>query len=308
VRRLVSTSTHRTGAPRRLVQISDTHLSRWDGPLRRNFLTLVDFVNTTLKPDLVVHTGDVTLSNPDSDEDFAVAKELHRRIDAPIRLLPGNHDVGEAYDRSSWWATNSARLTRFEQFFEPTPWLEWLGGVGLVGLNSQVLGSGLPEELKQWKLLEEIAEKVFGKHIIVFLHRSFWTPFRGSDRRPGSLSREDRERILKILGKSQLLGVVNGDLHRYKKGWRERGFELWGPSTSFLVHREESARLPAGLEQLGVVLFEIQHERVRTTFQTVPGLEEVEVGQFAEARPAREEVLAAIRASGKPSGPPCTDT
>jgi predicted MPP superfamily phosphohydrolase len=82
----------------RVVQISDTHLSRWDGPLRRNFRAVADFVNTVLKPDLIVNTGDLILSNPGADEDYAAAKQLHLLLAAPVRFVPGNHDVGEAYD------------------------------------------------------------------------------------------------------------------------------------------------------------------------------------------------------------------
>ena len=45
----------------RIVQISDTHLSHRAGIGNRNFEELAAFINDQLRPDLVVHTGDVSI-------------------------------------------------------------------------------------------------------------------------------------------------------------------------------------------------------------------------------------------------------
>ena len=82
----------------RIVQISDTHLSHRGGIGNRNFEELAAFINDQLRPDLVVHTGDVSILDPDSDADRAAARELLKLISAPLRVLPGNHDVGEPGD------------------------------------------------------------------------------------------------------------------------------------------------------------------------------------------------------------------
>jgi 3',5'-cyclic AMP phosphodiesterase CpdA len=290
-----------SGRAFRVVQVSDTHLSRWDGPLRRNFRALAHFVNSTLRPDLVINTGDIIMANPDSDEDYQVAADLHGLFSAPVRFLPGNHDVGEAYDRTTWWATTSERMARFRRFFGDAPWIEWLGDVALIGLNSQVLGSGIAEEADQWRWLEAAAGAVAGRQVIVFQHMSFWTPYSGSDQRPGGISEADRERVLRTLREARVWGIANGHVHRYRRTWqRDNIRELWAPPTSFLVEREESARLPAGLEELGVVLFTIGPERIEATFQTTPGLEEVVTGGFAEAARIRTEIAAARQAFGGP--------
>lgn len=281
----------------RAVQISDTHLSRWDGPLRRNFRALAAFVNETMRPDLVVHAGDMVLANPDAEEDFGAARELLRLIDAPILHLPGNHDVGEPYERT-WWTASAARLERYQRYFGPTRWVHRLGDVALVGINSQIFGTGLPDEADQWSWLEEVAPSLAGRTVLLFQHKSFWTPYCGSDGRQGAIDPADRERILDILRDTRLVGVSTGDVHRYKKTWYDERWEVWGPSTAFLVHREETEKLPAGLEQLGVVLFEITGENIKPTFQTVSGLEEVEVGGFGESRLIREEIATAMRNAG----------
>jgi 3',5'-cyclic AMP phosphodiesterase CpdA len=278
----------------RLVQVSDTHLSRWDGPLRRNFRVLARFVNEALHPDLVIHAGDSVLSNPDAEEDFLAARELLALIDAPMLFIPGNHDVGEPYERT-WWTATSARVARHRRHFGSAPWLKWFGPVALLGLNSQVFGTGLPEEDEQWRWLAATAPSLRDRPIVLFVHKSFWTGYRGSDGRQGAIDPADRERILSTLGDVRLLGVSCGDVHRYRKFWHGDVFELWGPSTAFLVHREETQKLPAGLEQLGVVLFEFTGEHVTATFQTTPGLEEVEVGGFPESSLIRGEIRLAMQ-------------
>lgn len=164
------------------------------------------------------------------------------------------------------------------------PWLEWFGQVALIGLNSQVFGTGLPEEDEQWCWLEGVGPALENRDLLLFQHKSFWTAFSGSSGRQGGIYPADRERVLEILHPARLLGVANGDLHRYRKVWIGDYLELWGPSTATLVHREESQHLPAGLEQLGVVLLQFPGGQVKATFQTTPGLEEVETGGHEESR------------------------
>jgi 3',5'-cyclic AMP phosphodiesterase CpdA len=274
------------------VQISDTHLSRWEGPLRRNFRALVHFINVELKPDLVVNTGDIVLANPEADEDFEAAVELHRLIDGPVRFLPGNHDVGEAYD-TTWWAATAGRMARFRRYFGDTPWLERCGEFTIIGLNSQVFGTGLYEEEQQWKWLDGIADSIVGHDVIAFQHMSFYTSYSGSDGRFGGIMEADRERVLRALAGARVHGVANGHAHRYRRTQQGDAFEIWAPPTSFLVEPVESARLPAGVERLGVLLYELSPAAVEVTFQTTPGLEEVVAGTLEETRRIRPEIAAA---------------
>lgn len=145
----------------RIVQISDTHLSHRGGIGNRNFEELAAFINDQLRPDLVVHTGDVSILDPDSDADRAAARELLKLISAPLRVLPGNHDVGEPGD-APWggFATTSARVMAFTRVFGPDHWVEVLGGYTVIGLNSEVFATGLPEEQAPWDWLVDI--KVYG--------------------------------------------------------------------------------------------------------------------------------------------------
>jgi 3',5'-cyclic AMP phosphodiesterase CpdA len=131
----------------RIVQISDTHLSHRGGITNRNCERLISFINDELRPDLVVHTGDVSMLDPDSAADRDAARELLGRISAPLHVLPGNHDVGEPSDRpGGGFAVNSDRVAAFTSVFGPDHWVTDLGGHAVIGLNSEILATGLPEE------------------------------------------------------------------------------------------------------------------------------------------------------------------
>ncbi|MHA7200212.1 metallophosphoesterase family protein [Arthrobacter alkaliphilus] len=73
----------------RLVQISDTHVSHRGGATNENFQKIARFINEQLKPDAVVHSGDIMILDPDNVADRSAAKELLGLIDAPLFVIPG---------------------------------------------------------------------------------------------------------------------------------------------------------------------------------------------------------------------------
>ena len=103
----------------RIVQLSDTHVSHLGGVPAENLSLLADHINHDIRPDLVIHTGDVVIADPDSAADRDAAKALLARIDAPLLVLPGNHDVGESAD-DPWMglAVTSERIAAFDEIVE----------------------------------------------------------------------------------------------------------------------------------------------------------------------------------------------
>ncbi len=103
----------------KIVQLSDTHISHLGGATTENLRAFVDLINA-INPTFVVHSGDVAILDPDQAEDRAAARELLAGIQAPLRVLPGNHDVGERPDNA--WAglvVTPERLAAFESIFGP---------------------------------------------------------------------------------------------------------------------------------------------------------------------------------------------
>ena len=85
----------------RIIQFSDTHISHLGGVGYANAERLVDYLNEVAAPELAINTGDVVILDPDAADDRDAAIRIHERIQAPLRVLPGNHDVGECA-RDPW--------------------------------------------------------------------------------------------------------------------------------------------------------------------------------------------------------------
>ena len=81
----------------RIAQISDTHLSAEKPFFVGNFERIGEALRATL-PDLVLNSGDISLSGESKESDLSAARALHEAIGLPVRFLPGNHDLGDSQD------------------------------------------------------------------------------------------------------------------------------------------------------------------------------------------------------------------
>ncbi|TVZ04752.1 metallophosphoesterase [Trebonia kvetii] len=84
------------------------------------------------------------------------------RLPARWRAVPGNHDIGD----NPWpgapagSAVDAARRQRWLDTVGADHWLVQAGGWIVLGVNAQLLGSGLEAEAAQWSWLGEQA----GRH------------------------------------------------------------------------------------------------------------------------------------------------
>lgn len=275
----------------RIVQISDTHLSHRGGVTADTFAVLVDYVNEQLRPDLVVHTGDVVMVDPDAAADHRRAHELMQRVAAPVRAVPGNHDVGEPGEHA--WKdirVTEARVTAFEALWGPDHWREDLDGWTVLGLDSELLGSGLDREAEQWRWLEQTVEELPAERpTLVFLHKPIWQAADGPTDHQLDVGEGPRGRLLDLLDQVALKGVGSGHLHRYRHTVRDGAVEVWAPSTAFVA---DTPGMPAGLEQLGVVEYTCDGTGVRAAFRAPGGLTAFGFSEVPEMR----EAVAAIDA------------
>jgi putative phosphoesterase len=75
----------------RIVHISDTHISRWGQFLEEPFNKAVAEINRLdPRPDLVIHTGDLTDNGVIYDYEYALKKI--EAIEPRLIIAPGNHD------------------------------------------------------------------------------------------------------------------------------------------------------------------------------------------------------------------------
>jgi 3',5'-cyclic AMP phosphodiesterase CpdA len=258
----------------RIVQVSDTHLSHRGGITNRNYERLITFINEDLHPDLVVHSGDMVILDPDSAADRATALGLSAMITAPLRAVPGNHDVGEPGDRP-WGGLNatSARVAAFTGAYGPDHWVEIVGGYAVIGLNSEILATGLPEEQAQWDWLGSISGPVGTRPALVFCHKPFWSPVPGPSDGTLSIPDAQRDRLLEALAGVDVKVYANGHLHRFAIGRQGRALTVTAPSTAFAA-RSHDDLAGHGLQQVGVVEYQCEGGGVEVFFRSVPGLTE----------------------------------
>jgi len=127
----------------RVLQISDTHLSPGKRHFVANWAPLRDWI-VRQKPDVTIHTGDLTVDGADVDDDMRHCAELLHALPATVLAVPGNHDVGEAGHARQ--PVDALRLDRWRRHVGHDWWLHDIGPWRLIGFDSMLLGSGDADE------------------------------------------------------------------------------------------------------------------------------------------------------------------
>lgn len=256
----------------RIIQISDTHLSAGKAHFADNWPPLARWI-AAQRPDLVIHTGDVTIDGAGVEADMAYAAGLLRALGVRCLALPGNHDVGDA--RHHRQPVNDERLARWRAYFGADRWVEDVGesagGWRLVGFDALLLGSGEPEEAAQTAWLEAAMADGAGRQIAWFLHRPLFLddPEEG-DTGYWSVKPQPRARLMALVRRHRVSLVASGHLHKAHEAVRAGTRYVWAPASSFLVGPMQPA-MP-GEKRLGAVLYEIDGPALTAEIVEVPGL------------------------------------
>ncbi len=260
----------------RIIQISDTHLSHQGGVTTANLEQITAWVNTSLRPDLIVNTGDIVAASPDQPLDRSWACQVHAGFNAQVRYLPGNHDVGEP-GPAPWkgLGVTSARVAAHRAAFGPDRFAagddDWL----VIGFDTELLGSGLDDEADQWQWLEEQLVPGDSRRVLLFCHKPLWLPRTTPSEAALTIPDESRQRLLALTG-DRLAAVGSGHLHRYRRRPRPDRpdvLEVWAPSTGFMG--QTATEVPY-FEQLGVVEWRLDSSGVHAWFRAPVDLEERE--------------------------------
>jgi 3',5'-cyclic AMP phosphodiesterase CpdA len=254
----------------RIIQISDTHLSPIKTHFLDNWAPLASWI-AGQRPDLVIHTGDVTVDGADVEEDLRYSAALMRDLGVPFRAVPGNHDVGEVgHDRQP---VNDERLARWRAHFGSDRWHEDIGGFRLIGFDAMLLGSGEPEEAAQAAWLELVTADADRRPIIWFLHRPLFvrSPDEG-DTGYWAVKPQFGARLLALVRRHSVRLVASGHLHRAHQSMLDGTQYVWSPASSFLVGPRIVAAPMPGENRLGAVLYELDGMTVEAKIVDVPGL------------------------------------
>lgn len=255
----------------RIIQISDTHISPTKSQFSDNWEPLAIWLRSE-RPDLIVHTGDVTVDGADSEEDLRYCAELMRQLEIPFRALPGNHDVGDCNHRHQ--PVDSVRLARWQRHFGPDCWFVDIPGWRLIGLDALLLGSGLPEEAAQFRWLEEAMQGAPQRRLAWFLHRPlFIASPEEADTGYWSVRPEPRQALMALARRHPVGLVASGHLHTAHEFVHDGTRYVWGPSAGFLGGPKILPPMP-GEKRLGAVRYEFDGGDVRAAIVAVPGLVE----------------------------------
>ena len=218
-----------------VVQVSDTHLSRTHGYFYDNWLAFLAEMET-LAPDLVLHSGDLSFNAPDAPEDLDFAKSQMDRLRCEWLALPGNHDIGEPGEHPRLGqSVNAERLGHWARCFGADRFCRDLGEWRLIGINSELLGSGLPEENAQDAFLEQTLASAGARPIGLFLHKPLFVADPAqSDLRGSCLLPEPRARLLQYLADARVQFVASGHLHGYHRSRLSEIEIVWCPTTAFV--------------------------------------------------------------------------
>lgn len=220
----------------RINVVSDTHLSRHTPEACENWAAVAEALERD-GADLIVHTGDISADGQHHPDDLADAHELLAPLEHRMVLVPGNHDTGDAPIASApGEATIDAeRLGTYRSVFGPDRWSLTVGRWHLVGINSQLLGSGLDaeREQEQW-LTATVARLPVSAPAALFLHKPVAAHGRPDDdtARPGRyVPLGARPALIDLLARRSFHLVVSGHVHQWGHRPDPITTTVWAPST-----------------------------------------------------------------------------
>jgi 3',5'-cyclic AMP phosphodiesterase CpdA len=254
----------------RVIQISDTHLSPGKTHFLDNWPPLARWI-AEQRPDLVIHTGDVTVDGAGVEEDLRHAAALMRELGVPFRAVPGNHDVGDPGHRHQ--PVDAQRLRRWRTHFGADRWVEDAENWRLIGFDAMLLGSGEPEEAAQEDWLRTVISKARDRHIAWFLHRPLFleSPDEG-DTGYWSVKPQPRSRLIELLRRHSVELVASGHLHKAHDFRCDGTRYIWAPASAFLVGPGMKAPPMPGENRLGAVVYEIDGGALEADIVPIPGL------------------------------------
>jgi 3',5'-cyclic AMP phosphodiesterase CpdA len=253
----------------RIVQISDTHLSPGKTHFSANWQPLADFLRAA-EPDLVVHTGDVTVDGADVEADFAHCASLFADLGAPVHAVPGNHDVGEPAHAHQ--PVDSQRIARWRRHLGPDWWSIDVDGWRLIGVDSMLVGSGLAEEREQLAWLDATMRDAGNRDLAWFMHKPLFleSPDEG-DMGYWTIKPRAREPLLARIRAHRVRMVATGHLHKMHETLLDGCRYVWGPSSGFVVGERLQEAMP-GDKKLGAVVHEFAPGSLATRMVELPEL------------------------------------
>ncbi len=268
----------------RIAQISDTHLSAEKPFFVGNFERIGAALRAT-RPDLVLNSGDISLSGETKGSDLLAARALHEAIGLPVRFLPGNHDLGDSPDLAAHGAAviTDERRARYLAHFGADFWTLDVPGWRLLAINTQLLGSDLAAAAQQEDAIDEAIASLGARKLALFLHMPL---FDESADEPAMTGRfvdpAPRRALLARLRSAPPALIASGHVHQYRESWSDGARHVWAPSTGYVI--PDRLQPIYGLKQVGYVEHRLEPDgRHESRLVQLPGMPTLNIGDFPEA-------------------------
>lgn len=213
--------------------VADTHLTKeeklsFEGSdasgnrLAALYDDLIARVNA-MKPEFVVHLGDITDPVPVSPEFGDSARAFHAAsdvFDMPYYLVPGNHDIGEKIHPALPSIDDNVSITKraigqYEQHFGRQRYSFEHRDCLFVVINTMLMNSGLEEEQEQWDWLEQTLSGGAGKRVFMFAHYPLYLSAPDEPAYYDNIDEPARSRLIDLFAKHPVEGYYAGHVHNF---------------------------------------------------------------------------------------------
>ncbi len=229
--------------------ISDTHLNsveddtstvfpvnRYANPRLRMVIEDLNLRNI----ERVFHLGDVVHPVPSMRELYEQASkcffEQIERLNHPIHIIPGNHDVGDKPLPLAPAPSGTIRQSfadAYSKYFGEHYFALKQQGIVFIGVNAQLFGSGLELEAEQMQWLREKLAEYAEARIFLFSHYPPYLMDVDEPEHYDNLSLQSRQAFLDLVDTFQVEALFAGHVHHFWYNRHNQCNIYLLPSTAF---------------------------------------------------------------------------
>lgn len=235
-----------------IAHVTDTRLSADDQALVARFRATAKALRAS-RSDLIVNTGDLSMSGEKAVDDLVAARRLHDAIGVPWLAVPGDHDVGDDHETPHRRRFDGESRARWLRALGADYWAHDVPGWRLLGINALLLGSDLPEAGAQVRFIAEAARTLAARKLALFLHKPLFI----DDASETSFTRDAltpvvRRLLLDALGAAVPALVCCGHLLEHRERSFGRSRHVWAPGAGASADDAEAGTRVVGYVRLSL--------------------------------------------------------